>query len=62
MLISLIVVLLVIGVLLWAINELPGIDPTIKTYIRILVIVAVVLWIASWLLGYAPLVPPLRLR
>lgn len=43
-LISLIVVLIVIGVALWAIQQLP-IDPAIRNIIRVLVIVFAVLWL-----------------
>ena len=46
-LIQLVVVLVVIGVLLWALNTYAGsiIDPKILRIINIVVVVAVVLWI-----------------
>lgn len=43
--IQIIVILLVAGLLLWALNSWPAIDPTIKQIIRILVIVVAVLWV-----------------
>lgn len=46
-LISLIVVLLLVGLALWAINELPFIDGRMKVIIRILIVVFVVLWLLS---------------
>ena len=50
-LISLVVVLIVVGVLLWAVNQIEQIDPKVKKIINILVIVVVVLWVASQILG-----------
>ncbi len=44
-LIQIIVILLIVGVLLWAINAMPAIDPTMKQIIRIVVIVVAVLWV-----------------
>lgn len=51
-LISLIVVLLVVGLLLWAVNQFP-IDATIKKIIYVITIVFVCLWLlqALGLLG-----------
>lgn len=51
-LISIIVVLIVVGVLLWAVDMIP-MDPAIHTIIRVVVIVAVVIWLlrAFGLLG-----------
>ena len=46
-LISLVVVLIVVGVLLWLINRAPFIDATMKQIIFWVVIVVVVLWIIS---------------
>ncbi|MGH7182072.1 MAG: Thivi_2564 family membrane protein [Nitrospiraceae bacterium] len=45
-LISLVVVLVVVGLLLWAVQQLP-LDGTIKTIIRVVVIVVVCLWLLS---------------
>ena len=44
-LVDLIVVLVVVGVLLWAIQQFPAIDPTIKQIIRVLVVVFAVLYV-----------------
>lgn len=50
-LLGLLFVLVVVGVILWAIQQFPAIDGTIKRVIYVVVIVAVVLWIATSLLG-----------
>ncbi len=42
--ISILVGLLIIGVLLWAADQLP-LDPTIKQIIKVVAIVAVLIWI-----------------
>ena len=46
-LISLVLVLVVVGVLLWLIQTYIPMDPTIKRIILIVVIVAVVIWLLS---------------
>ena len=43
-LISILVVLIVVGIILWLISMIP-MDGTIKTIIRVLVIIVVVLWL-----------------
>ena len=48
--------LVVLGLILWVVNELP-IDAAIKKIIRVIVIVVVLLWLLSILIGYAPLPP-----
>lgn len=48
----LIVVLLVVGVLLWALRRLPWIDPDVKTTINVVVIVLVALWVLAGLFGH----------
>lgn len=48
-LIGLIVVLVVIGVILWAVNAYIPMDPAIKKLLTIVVIVVVVLWLLSTL-------------
>jgi hypothetical protein len=52
-LISLIIVLIVIGILLYVVEQLLPIDPTIKNIIRIVILLAVVLWLLS-LVGIIP--------
>lgn len=45
MLIETIIVLIVVGVLLWLVNNKIPMDGTIKTIINLVVIVAVILWL-----------------
>jgi hypothetical protein len=52
-LIQLIVVLIVIGVLLYIVESLLPLDPTIKMVIRVLILLCVVLWLLS-LVGIIP--------
>lgn len=44
MYIYLLVTLVVVGVLLWGVMAMPGIDPTIKAMIKVIVIVVSALW------------------
>lgn len=44
-LISLVVVLIVVGVLLWLVNSLIPMDDKIKTILNVVVVIAVVLWL-----------------
>jgi hypothetical protein len=53
-LISLVVVLIVIGILLWLVNTFIPMDAKIKQIINVVVIIAVVLWILSLFLGGLP--------
>ena len=46
-LISLVIVLIVVGVLLWAANTYIPMDNKIKTIINIVVVIAVVLWLLN---------------
>ena len=46
-LISLVIVLVVVGVLLWAANTYIPMDQKIKTIMNIVVVIAVVLWLLS---------------
>jgi hypothetical protein len=46
-LIQLIVLLIVIGVLLWAVNTYLPIDPPIKAIINVVVLIAVCLWLLA---------------
>lgn len=48
-LIGIVVVLLVVGVLLWAVNQLPFIDATVKKIIWVLVIVVLAIWLLNLL-------------
>lgn len=46
-LITVILVLIVVGVILWLVNTYIPLDPKIKTILNIVVVVAVVLWLLS---------------
>jgi len=52
-LIQLIVVLIVIGLILYLVETLLPIDPTIKQIIRVVIVIAVILWLLS-LVGLLP--------
>ena len=62
-LIQLVVILIVIGVLLWLVNNYGGqfIDASILKIINAVVIIAVVLWLLLWLLNAAGISPHMRL-
>lgn len=49
-LLTLVAILIVVGVLLWALSVLP-LDEQIRNIIRVVVVVAVVLWLVAGLLG-----------
>ena len=53
-LISLVIVLIVIGVLLWLVNSYIPMDPKIKNILNIVVVIAVVLWILGLFVGPLP--------
>lgn len=44
-LVQLIVALVVVGVLLWAVETLIPMDPTIKRLIQVVIVVAVLIWL-----------------
>lgn len=46
-LVSLVVTLIVVGVLLWLVNNYIPLDPKIKMILNVVVIIAVVLWLLS---------------
>ena len=46
-LLSIVVVLIVVGVLLWLVNSLIPMDPNIKKIINVVVIICVVLWLLN---------------
>ena len=46
-LISLVIVLIVVGVLLWAVNTYVPMDRKIKTILNIVVVIVVVLWLLN---------------
>ena len=53
-LISLIIVLIVVGVILWAVNTLIPMDAKIKTILNAVVVIVVLLWLLSLFTGYLP--------
>lgn len=53
-LISLIILLVVIGVLLWAINAYIPMDAKIKQILNIVVVIVVVLFLLNLFVGYLP--------
>ncbi len=52
-LLSLIIIIVLFGVILWAINTYVPLPPNIKTLLNILVVVVLVIWILG-LLGVLP--------
>lgn len=58
-LIGLVVILLVIGVLLWAVESAPFISASVKPIIRWVIILFVVVWLLTVFLGHVQL-PTLR--
>ena len=52
-LIEIIVVLIVVGLLLWVVSQIP-MDPTIARIIRVVVIVVVCIWLLYFLVGFLP--------
>ena len=50
-LIELVIVLVVVGILLWLVESIIPMDPTIKSIIRVVVIVVVVLWLLRMFVG-----------
>ena len=53
-LVTLIVVLVVVGLVLWAINAYVPMEPGIKRLLNIAVIIFLILWIVVSFLGYVP--------
>lgn len=53
-LISLVVVLIAVGVLLYLVNTLIPMDGKIKQIINVVVVIAVLLWVLGLFVGYLP--------
>jgi ABC-type lipoprotein release transport system permease subunit len=53
-LIQLIVLLVIVGVLLWAINAYIPMDPKVKQILNIVVVIALVAFVLSLFTGYFP--------
>lgn len=54
-LISLVVVLIVVGVLLWLVNSYIPMDGKIKQILNVVVVIVVVLWLLGSVFGVLPL-------
>jgi hypothetical protein len=54
-LIQLVVVLLVVGVLVWLVEQAPFVSASVKPIIRWIIIAVVVLWLLSLFVGDIPL-------
>lgn len=52
-LIQIIVILIVVGVLLWAVNSFIPMDARVKQILNVVVIIALVIWLLFFLLGIA---------
>lgn len=52
-LVSLLVALLIVGVILWGLSQIP-MDPAIARVIRVVVIVVVAIWLIYFLVGLLP--------
>jgi hypothetical protein len=52
-LIQVVVVLVVVGLILWALSQIP-MDATIARILRVVIIVVVCLWLLYVLVGYLP--------
>lgn len=61
-LIWVIAALLIVGVILWALNQIPGIDPAIKAVVRIVIIVVLAIWLIYFLAGLLTGLPALPAR
>ena len=59
LLIQVVIVLIVVGLALWVISQIP-MDATIARIIRVVIIVCVCLWLLYLLVGYFPTVPMRR--
>lgn len=53
-LLSLIIILVVVGVLMWAINQYIPMQANIKQLLNIVVVVVLVVWLLSLFSGYFP--------
>lgn len=53
-LITLVIVLIIVGVILWAVNTLVPMDQKIKTILNAVVIIVVLLWLLSLFVGSIP--------
>ena len=61
-LIWLIAALLIVGVVLWGLQQIPGIDPTIRAFVRVIIIVALAIWLIYFVAGLLTGLPALPHR
>ncbi len=50
-LLTALIVLAIIGLILWAITQIPGIPPIVKTIVYVIVGVILLLWLLSYVQG-----------
>lgn len=60
-LIQIVIALVIIGLVLWVIQQIP-MDAAIARIIRVVIVVAVVIWLLSVLVGWLPAVGPYPYR
>jgi uncharacterized BrkB/YihY/UPF0761 family membrane protein len=60
-LISLVVMLMVVGLLLWLVNSYLPMDPKFKKIVNVVVVVAVVLWVVGLFVGGWGTLPNIRI-
>jgi preprotein translocase subunit SecE len=53
-LVSLVIVLIIVGVLLWLVNNYLPMDAKIKQILNVVVVIAVVIWVLVVLTGLVP--------
>lgn len=51
LLLTALIVLAIIGLILWAINQIPGIPPIVKTVVYVIVGVVLLLWLLNYVQG-----------
>lgn len=46
------IVLCIVGLILWGVNQIPGIPPIVKVVVYVVVGVALLLWLLSYVQGH----------
>lgn len=52
MLIHLIIILVIVGLLLWAVNSFIPMDPKVKQILNVVVVIVLILWLLKVFLGF----------
>jgi hypothetical protein len=52
MLLAVFIVLCIVGLILWGVNQIPGIPPVVKVVVYVFVGVAILLWLLSYVQGH----------